>query len=88
MSRLHEDPATRRMVDTDHPAYRVGEQAARSIIDDPKEFQKVPAYLLDAELMMDDLTAEDPDVREEWGMYLVLKGMVDAFREYQRDRST
>jgi len=88
MSRLHEDPATRRVVDTEHAAYRVGEQAARAIIDSPKEYQKVPAYLMDAELMMDDLTEEDPDVREEWGMYLVLKGMVDTFREYQRDRST
>lgn len=87
MTRLHEDPVTRRVVDTDHPAYLVGEQSARKIIDSA-EWPKVPAYLMDAEMLMDDLCAEDPDVREEWGMYLVLKGMVDTFRDYQKARST
>lgn len=86
MTRLTEDPATRRVVDTDSPAYRSGEQAARHLID--TEFQRVPMYLLDAETMMADLVSEDPDVREHWGIYLVLKGMVDTFREYQNDRST
>jgi hypothetical protein len=87
MTRLIEDPGTRRVVDTDSAAYRAGEQAARHIIDDPAEFTSVPLYLLDAEVMMQDMVAEDPEVREHWGIYLVLKGMVDTFREYQQDRS-
>lgn len=86
MPRLHEDPATRRVVDTDSPAYQAGERAAHKIID--SEYIKVPAYLMDAELLMEDMVAEDDDVREHWGIYLVLKGMVDTFRDYQRERST
>lgn len=86
MTRLHEDAATRRVVDTDSPAYRAGVGAAHRIISD--EYARVPAYLLDAEVMMQDLVAEDGDVREHWGIYLVLKGMVDTFRDYQNDRST
>lgn len=86
MSRLHEDPATRRVVDTHRPAYQVGQAAAHKIID--TEYAKVSFYLMDAEVLMEDLVAEDEEVRTEWGMYLVLKGMVDVFREYQQDRST
>jgi hypothetical protein len=88
VTRLHEDPVTRRVVDTDSNAYRVGEQAARKIIDDPHDFTRVPVYLFEADVMMADLVAEDGDVREDWGMYLVLKGMADTFREYQLERST
>lgn len=88
MNRLTEDARTRRVVDTDNPAYRSGEQAARAIIDDPKDFTRVGVYALEAEVMMADMVAEDPDVREHWGIYLVLKGMADTFREYQQERST
>lgn len=88
MTRLHEDPVTRRVVDTDATAYRVGVHAARALIDDPTDFARVPVYLLDAEVLMTDLVVEDPDVHDDWGMYLVLKGMVDTFREYQHERST
>lgn len=88
MTRFHEDPATRRVVDTDSPAYQSGVQAARHLIDSPAEFHRVPVYQLDAEVMMSDMVAEDPDVREHWGIYLVLKGMVDTFAEYRQDRST
>lgn len=86
--RLKEDALTRRVVDTDSPAYRAGEQAARAIIDDPTDFTRTPVYTLEAEVLMADLVGEDPDVREHWGIYLVLKGMVDTFREYQMDRSS
>jgi len=86
MSRLHEDPATRRVVDTDNPAYRVGVQSANQLID--TEFAKVPVYVLDAENLMAALLEEDPEVRSHWGMYLVLKGMLDTFQDYQRERST
>lgn len=86
MTRLTEDPGTRRVVDTDSPAYRSGVHAANHIID--QEFARVPVYVLDAEVMMADMIEEDPDVREHWGIYLVLKGMVDTFREYQQERST
>lgn len=87
MSRLHEDPVTRRVVDTNNPAYRVGINAANAILN-TDEYLHLPVYLLDAEVMMQDLVAEDAEVREHWGMYLVLKGMVDTFREYQQERST
>jgi len=86
MPRLHEDPLTRRVVDTDNPAYRAGVQAAHKIID--TEYAKVPVYVMDAEVLMETMVADDGDVREHWGIYLVLKGMVDTFRDYQRDRST
>lgn len=86
MTRLHEDPATRRVVDTDSVAYRVGQNAANELITD--DFRRVPVYLLDAEVMMSELIKEDPDVRAHWGMYLVLKGMLDTFHEYQQERST
>lgn len=86
MSRLKEDPATRRVIDTDHPAYRCGINAANAIMN-TDEYAKVPVYVLDAEVLMSTLITEDPDVREEWGMYLVLKGMLDTFREYQEQRS-
>ena len=87
MARLKEDAATRRVVDTNSPAYAAGEQAARHIIDSPDEFTRVPVYVLDCEVMMADMIGEDPDVREHWGIYLVLKGMLDTFREYQQERS-
>lgn len=86
MTRLHEDPATRRVVDTESMAYRVGVGAANKIIE--HEFAKVSMYQLDAEVMMADLLAEDPDVREHWGTYLILKGMLDTWGEYREARST
>jgi len=86
MTRTHEDPATRRVIDTSNPAYRTGINAANAILN-TDEYLKVAVYVLDCEVMMADLVAEDPDVREHWGMYLVLKGMLDTFREYQQDRS-
>lgn len=87
MTRLHEDRRTRRVVDTDSPAYRSGEQAARHLIDDPAEFGRARVYQLECQVMMADMVTEDPDVREHWGVYLVLKGMADTFGEYLRDRS-
>lgn len=86
MARLHEDPSTRRVVDTESMAYRVGVSAANKIID--SEYAKVPLYVLDTEVMMSDLIAEDPDVREHWGTYLVLKGMLDTWHDYTKSRST
>jgi hypothetical protein len=86
MPRMVEDPGTRRVVDTDNQAYQWGVRTANACIDrDPSH---VPAMLLESELMMEDLVAEDPDVREHWGIYLVLKGIVDTIRDYNEERST
>jgi hypothetical protein len=86
MARLHEDPQTRRVVDTGSPAYRVGVAAANKII--AHEYAKVPMYQLDVEVMMSDLLKLDPDVTDDWGIYLVLKGMLDTFGDYRPERST
>jgi hypothetical protein len=87
MTRLREDRATRRMVDTDHPAYRVGVNAANAVLNGD-DYPQLPVYMLDAEVLMQTLVGEDPDVREHWGMYLILKGMMDTWTEYQQERST
>lgn len=86
MARFTEDELTRRVVDTDSAAYRGGMQAANKIIEN--DYGKVTLHVLDAEVLMDQLLAEDPDVRKQWGMYLYLKAMLDTFRDYQRERST
>lgn len=86
MSRLHEDPTTRRVVDTDSPAYRLGVQSANKLIE--SEYARIGYHRLSAEVLMDTLVSEDPDVQDHWGMYLMLKGMLDTIGDYRHQRST
>lgn len=84
--RVTEDPRTRKVIDTQSDTYRVGVAGANALIEGHRD--RIELELMTAEVLIEELIAEDPDLTEAWGMYVLLKACADTLRDFLQEQAT